>query len=334
MSRLGWRQLERFLFPPESNSWLAVLRVGLGVEVLLYTISGRLDWAELFGSGGRALVNREIAEGMLSLESAAVPRVGWLITLGHALGIGESYVIWSIWAALVCAGCFLIVGLFSRSSAITAWLLHLCAVKSEDLLSYGMDNFTTIGLFYLMLSPLPDRWSLDAWLRKRSSRYSDFNGFFRRMLQVHVCFIYFLSGLTKFMGAEWWNGKSLWRALTLPPYNLLAPEWVVHWRYFLPLAGILIAALETVYPFLIWPKRSRRIVLTCIIAMHVGIGLTMGLYLFSLIMIILDLAAFGPASTAWADDDVDLERSGRSALGEAGGRSEVGNGARQDALAV
>jgi hypothetical protein len=28
--------------------------------------------------------------------------------------------------------------------------------------------------------------------------------------------------------------------------------------------------------------------------MHVGIALTMGLYLFSLIMIVLDVAAFGP----------------------------------------
>jgi hypothetical protein len=28
--------------------------------------------------------------------------------------------------------------------------------------------------------------------------------------------------------------------------------------------------------------------------MHIAIGLTMGLYLFSLIMIILNLAAFGP----------------------------------------
>lgn len=309
MNLPGWRALEKFLFPIQSNSWLALLRVGLGLEVLFYTISARPDWMELFGSGGRALVNRQIAEGVLNIESVAVPRMGWLIALGHSVGVDELYVLWGVWALLLGAALLLVIGLFSRPCAILVWLLHLCAVKSEDLLTYGVDNFTTIGLFYLMLCPLPDAWSLDARWRRRSSRYSDLNGFFRRLLQVHVCFIYFLSGLTKFMGAEWWNGKSLWRALTLPPYNLLSPEWVVHWRYFLPLAGISIAALETVYPFLVWPKRSRRTVLACVIAMHLGIGLTMGLYLFSLIMIVLDLAAFGPASAVSSDTEVFAERS-------------------------
>jgi hypothetical protein len=70
----------------------------------------------------------------------------------------------------------------------------------------------------------------------------------------------------------------------------------------LPPAGILIALSETLYPFVVWSGRTRRIALTCIIAMHVGIGLTMGLYLFSLIMIVLNLAAFGPApTTEWED---------------------------------
>ena len=29
-------------------------------------------------------------------------------------------------------------------------------------MNYGMDTFTTLGLFYLMISPLPDCYSFDA----------------------------------------------------------------------------------------------------------------------------------------------------------------------------
>jgi hypothetical protein len=93
---------------------------------------------------------------------------------------------------------------------------------------------------------------------------------------------------------EWWNGTSIWRVMTSPPSDLISPQILVSWRYLLPFLGVAVCLLETGYPLFIWPKRTRIIWLTCILGMHVMIGLTMGLYLFSLIMIILNLAAFGP----------------------------------------
>ncbi|MDQ2659664.1 MAG: hypothetical protein M3Y03_04515, partial [Verrucomicrobiota bacterium] len=47
------------------------------------------------------------------------------------------------------------------------------------------------------------------------------------------------------------------------------------------------------YPVLIWPKRTRLVWLIATCGMHLAIGLTMGMYLFALIMIVLNLAAFG-----------------------------------------
>jgi hypothetical protein len=287
-------QLAAFLFPAESDRWLSVLRIGLGLQVTLYVLSARADWNELFGSNGQALVNRELTEAVLNVESPLAPRLGWLISLGSRLGLSESAVLWTVWGCLLCAGCLLLAGLFSRPAAIAAWLLHLCAIKSEQFLSYGMDNFTTIGLFYLMLSPLPDRCALDWRIFKPKPRHPQLLGFFRRVLQVHVCIIYFFGGITKCMGAGWWNGDSIWQAMTSPPYNIVSPQVLVHWKYFLPILGISICVIETGYPLFIWLRRTRLIWLILACGMHVGIGYTMGLYLFSLIMIVLNLAAFGP----------------------------------------
>jgi hypothetical protein len=50
------------------------------------------------------------------------------------------------------------------------------------------------------------------------------------------------------------------------------------------------------YPIFIWIKKTRRIWLTCILAMHAAIGLLMGLYLFALVMIVMNIAAFGVPS--------------------------------------
>jgi hypothetical protein len=40
-------------------------------------------------------------------------------------------------------------------------------------------------------------------------------------------------------------------------------------------------------------KKTRFVWLVCILGMHIAIGLTMGMYLFALVMIVLNLAAFG-----------------------------------------
>jgi uncharacterized membrane protein YphA (DoxX/SURF4 family) len=283
------KRLLKFLFPPETDHCLAILRVGLGVEVMLYSMSLRHDWTYLLSG-----TVRRLAEGLLSLQSHFVPRLGWFVSLAAQFGVEENRLLLAAWVCLLIAGCGLLIGFASRASAIGAWFFHLCAAKSGGFASYGMDNFMTIGLFYLMLSPLPDRFSLDWRLRSLRPRDPQLLGFWRRVLQLHLCLVYFFSGLTKSCGRGWWDGSNVWRALIRPPFNIIDPEILVRWKYLFPLAGILILVLEFAYPFFIWSTRTRKVWLSGVCAMHVAIGVTMGMYLFSLVMIILNVAAFGP----------------------------------------
>ena len=119
-------------------------------------------------------------------------------------------------------------------------------------------------------------------------------GFSAGVLQIHLCIIYFFGGIVKLVGSGWWNGDSLWRALTHPPFNVISPESLVQWRHFFPFLGISVWLIEIAYPVFIWSKKTRNVWLLLIIGMHVAIGLTMGMYLFALVMIVLNLAAFGP----------------------------------------
>jgi len=296
MKRLSaWRKrLINFCFPAETDTWLAVLRIGLGLQVVLYALSLRGDWNYLLAGTGHGLISRNLGEAILSLESHFVPRLGWFVTLGTHVGLREEMVLSFAWFCLAGAGCTLLVGLACRFSAILAWFLHLCAAKSGGFVSYGVDNFMTIGLFYLMLSPLPDRYSLDWRLRKSRSRDPQLLGFWRRVLQLHLCLIYFFSGLTKCLGSGWWDGSNVWRALIRPPFNIIDPEILVRWKYLFPVAGIFISLLEIGYPVFIWSRKTRKIWLISVCAMHAGIGITMGMYLFAFVMIVLNVAAFGP----------------------------------------
>src|SRR5947199_2227153 len=282
-----------FLFPAESDNWLAILRLGLGLQVTFYSVSLRNDWNYLL-SGTAGLINRNLTEALLSVESHFAPRFGWLVALGAHDGLREETVLSVAWICLLAAGCSLLMGIASRFSAILAWFLHLCAAKSGGFVSYGVDNFMTIGLFYLMLSPLPDRYSVDWRLRKSRPRDPQLLGFWLRLLQLHLCIIYFFSGLTKCLGSGWWDGSNVWRALIRPPFNIIDPEILVRGQFVFPIVGVVICLLETGYPFFIWNSKTRKIWLIFICGMHAGIGLAMGMYLFAFIMIILNVAAFGP----------------------------------------
>jgi Vitamin K-dependent gamma-carboxylase len=294
-----------FLFPAETDNWLAILRLGLGLQITLYSVTLRNDWNDLlFGAG---VSSRTLAEALLSVESHFVPRLGWFVALGKQLGMREETVLAVAWICLVVAGCSLLLGFACRFSAILAWLAHLCAAESGGFVSYGVDNFMTIGLFYLMLSPLPDRYSLDWHWRKRHSRDRQLLGFFRRVLQVHLCLIYFFSGLTKCIGPGWWNGSSMWRALIRPPFNIIDPGILVRGQFVFPMLGIVICLLETGYPFFIWNKKTRSTWLICICGMHILIGLAMGMWLFSLVMIVLNLAAFGPGLISTGQEKTSLQ---------------------------
>ena len=289
----GWQRFLHFLFPSESDTWLTVFRIGLGLQVTVYALFIRSDWHYLFGSSGKGLVGRELGEAITSFESPLIPRFGWLIAAGRTLNISEETVLTVAWVALLSAGCLLLLGLFSRPAAIVAWFVHLCAAESGGLLAYGADNFMTTALFYLMLSPLPDRYAFDNWVVKNKPKDPHILGFWRRVLQVQLCFVYFIGGIAKFLGNGWWDGSNLWRSLIRPFFNLVPPDLLVQFKYALPLLGISICLLEVSYPIFIWLKKTRWIWLGCILAMHAAIGLMMGLYFFALVMIVMNLAAFG-----------------------------------------
>ena len=290
------KRLIELLFPADSDTWLSILRFGLGLQVTLYSLSLRNDWNYLFSGSSRGLISRDLAEALLSVESHFVPRLGWLVALGAHVGLREETILSVAWICLLAAGCALFLGLACRFSAILAWFLHLCAAKSGGFVSYGVDNFMTIGLFYLMSSPLPDRYSLDFRWRESQSKDPQLLGFWRRILQLHLCLIYLFGGLAKCLGRGWWDGSNVWRALIRPPFDVIDPDTLVKWKYLFPVAGIFICMLEIGYPFFIWNNKTRKIWLTCICTMHAGIGLMMGMYLFALIMIVLNVAAFGPGS--------------------------------------
>src|SRR6478672_8859684 len=119
--RRRWQELFEFLFSPETDTWLAVFRTGMGLQVLVYALFLRSDWHYLFAATGEGLVSRELGEAMASFDSPLIPKLGWLVFLGRHIGLGEETVLSIAWACLLCMGGCLLLGLFCRQAAIIAW---------------------------------------------------------------------------------------------------------------------------------------------------------------------------------------------------------------------
>ena len=177
-------------------------------------------------------MSRALTEAILSSETRLTPRLGWLVTAGHWFGLDEGIVISAAWLGLLVAGCFLLVGLFCRPAAIVAWFLYLCSVKSGELFSYGVDNFTTIGLFYVLIAPLPDPFALDRKLRKKRTTDLERMGFSSRIAELTSVSSIFLAASPSLLAPTGGTAISVWRALTRPPFDIISPDFLIRLNLF------------------------------------------------------------------------------------------------------
>ncbi|PMD87951.1 hypothetical protein BWI97_25540, partial [Siphonobacter sp. BAB-5405] len=118
---------------------------------------------------------------------------------------------------------------------------------------------------------------------------------YRKILQLHLCIVYFASGVEKIIGDNWRNGESIWKSLHLPGFTS-AVSMDYEFLSTLPMLALIIGwsvvLIELLYPLFIWKQPYRNIGLLLVCSMHLGILLCLGLYYFSSLMIILNLTAF------------------------------------------
>ena len=218
------QRLWAFLFPPDSGRWVTILRIGLGLQLTFFAWSVRVDWNDLFRTSGPGFVNRALTEAILSSETAFTPRPG-LADRGRPTlriygdGLALIHLVRTAGRRLVPAGRVMLP--FRRDRRLV--LIPMRRQEWRLLFAYGVDNFTTIGLFYLMIAPLPDAWSLD-WRLREQARDTRATRFPSADPSTPSLSHLLLRGLSKSLGADWWNGNSIWRALTRPPFNLIPPN--------------------------------------------------------------------------------------------------------------
>lgn len=272
----GWNA---FWFQPADSSPLTLIRIGTGLLLFYSQIVWALSSPSFFGPS--AWLSAAANESIRTSAWAVSPL--WLVENNPAL-------LCLTHLTAIISALLLTVGLYSRAAAVLSFLLTAAFANRNPAALYGFDQVLGLLTLYLCVHPGHDRLSLDQQRTRRTAQPSVSAGIALRLIQLHLCLLYAVAGLSKLKGAAWWSGVAFWGAVGSADYQTIDLTWLVHWPLLINLLTHLVLAWEVSYCVLIWNRLWRPVVLSLAAAVHLGIGLCFGMMPFGLAMLVANVA--------------------------------------------
>jgi hypothetical protein len=269
----------RFWYTPADPTLLGFIRILTGVMLLYTHAVWGLALGDFFTS--TAWLTPSLVRHMQANQ----------YTYSFWFLVGDGW-IWPVYAASMAVFALFTIGLFTRVTSILALVTAISFANRVPPALFGLDQINVMLTLYLTLGGSGAALSLDRWLaKKRSGRSapparSASASLAIRLIQVHMCVIYFFAGVSKLQGPAWWTGEAMWLAFANLEYQSLDMTWLA-WHPWLVNAMSHASVLwELSFCVLIWQKRLRPLVLALAVVLHVGIGACLGMWTFGLIMLV------------------------------------------------
>jgi hypothetical protein len=297
-----------FWFRPVDPRPLAAVRIGAGITLLLYVLSwgNAAGWLATNGLlPARATTQLLEAQPLEQVEPGRPGPIRGLTFLGDSPSVVTAVqFLLGIAAAMLAAGCF------TRVTAVIVWLLFLWFAHRATVVSGATEPILAALLFYLAWSPCQLIWSVDAWWRQRREASAPkpanpaeswlpapvLANIAQRLIQLHLACLVFAMAEAKLQGPVWWDGDAVWY-LTANTLSRPVDLSFLRGRTILINAWThAIILVEVLFPFAIWVRWSRGIVLAVAAVVWLTLPLLTGEWLFPVAMA-AGLLAFVPA--AW-----------------------------------
>jgi hypothetical protein len=321
----AWEAWNDFWFTATSPSTLSAIRVLAGAMLLYTHLIWTFDLDAFFGPNGwlppglmdevHQTSNDPDGQGPLTGSQ----RLFWT----HFDYVQSPTLIRVIHFAALLVFFLLTIGLFSRTMAVLAYLLAVSyANRITPGAYFGLDKINCALAMYLMLGPCGARYSVDRLWRLRRGAPSEVPPSISantaiRLIQLHMCIIYFFAGIGKLQGDLWWLGEAAWYGFATQEYQSLDMTWLVRHPWLVNLVTHVTVFWELSYGALIWPRLTRPWVLLLAVLVHGGIAITLGMPTFGLAMLIGNLAFVSPRTIRRVFDPI-ARRIALAVLGSAG----------------
>ncbi len=287
----GWN---RFWFVPRDAATLSLMRILTGAMILYTHFVWSLELEAFLGPDG--VFDATYRRGFYGGSPFAWSHFAWSDSAAWLWGTHG--------VALIIMAAFML-GLWTRATAILSALLVISYAHRAPGALFGLDQINCFLTLYLAIGPCGDRYSVDAWRRDRgagrarsavhwSPAQTVMANFSTRLIQVHLCVVYLFAGLGKLQGPAWWDGTAIWGALASYDYQTLDLTFLAAFPWFVNAVTLMALAWECSYAFMIWPRLTRPLWILMAVAVHLGIGICMGMLTFGIIMVIANIAFVEP----------------------------------------
>jgi len=270
------RQLGRawhaFLFEPADARSLAWLRIALGAYLLFY-------YVDLF-----PFVRLHFfPEGLLP-PSTLTDFPKWLLIRHIQYAFLPRLALYGL---TLLAALSLLLGYQTRVAALLGFVLNQSWLSMPGGRNSG-DNVVSVLCFLMLVAALPGHvqavCALDAPKARRGNVPYAIPAWTRRLFQLQLALIYLSTGFHKCASPVWYKGEALYYVFQQPVWSRVDLSWITHP---IPIGLLTYGTLifeALIFPVLVWPKVTRHAVLLAGVAFHLGISLTMRVFVFGEIM--------------------------------------------------
>jgi hypothetical protein len=283
-----YQGISQYFSRPQPVQVLGLFRISIALFILIEVFTLLPDWMLLYGPKG--LLPWNITD---ALNTKNTPSLADAAALFAKVGISDVSTVYIISIVYIISLLALLTGIYSGVAAFFVWLCHLLINTTGQMTAYGVETFVHIGLFYCMVMPVGAAISIDSSRGRFRKLPAYIVTLCIRVIQLHLCIMYFSSGIEKSLGNQWWNGTAVWLALQQDQFHQFDTTWLAYIPVVPKLLGWLTLITEILYPVGMYWKRTKRIWLAGVIGMHLFIMIFLGLYLFGSLMILLNVAVFG-----------------------------------------
>lgn len=192
----------------------------------------------------------------------------------------------------------LLLGVFPRFLGIFAWIIHVGFIQRNYSAIFGADYIGGIFILYLSFTKSDQYFSVLAFFKRKKISYQRkinpsnknfltedlLSSVFYRIIQIHIAVIYAYTGLEKLKGSSWWDGTAIWTVLANSQIAIADFTFVRSLPLVVWVLTTMTVVFEIYFPAAILSRKLREPWLLLGVFFHIGIGLTLGLFSFSLIM--------------------------------------------------
>lgn len=210
--------------------------------------------------------------------------------------------LWCYHLASVVVMFLLMVGFKTRVTSVLAWLFAVSYCHRLQGALFGLDQTNTMLALYLMVGESGAVYSIDRWLARRRGEAETVNNNVStniaiRLMQIHLCVIYFFSAVGKMKGESWWDGSAVWFAVANLEYQSADLTWLAHYPFLIAAFSHVTVFWELSYAALVWPKQTRPLMLAIAVGVHGGIAAALGMITFGMAMLMANVSFVPPALT-------------------------------------